>query len=680
MYACIAELINRATAPLQRQTASEFKRDPGTDLIIDPSRTVSTNFVPTIVLLQPNLDSPPPCKRADGAPWRDVSCRASPAQLLMIDCITVCHRLRLFSVSTRFCSVWRLFSHSQEPRRVAQVTTTHCAALVTATRSLPRLGLNVTARNHMTDLCVFERGQFPFFSPFQPQTTREVRPQPIGSAQKSGWIGRRKDSRVCAGHYPAVASPGQSLLLNGRYLWLGESLDRPAGPAKMFPSRNQLACAPVRRKKMSEEFLSGDSDSRDSGVSDMDITDMPTSFACTSQEQKSCFNIDIEMDGMDLGEEEENQLIIEEFSGRKSSTRTARALSDVTSSYNNRQNTLQPAYNESPVSRKTFLKPSATKLCRKRTFGGVENSFKRIRAESIDENEELQPTCSTVGRRSSSFGSTTIHRVQSLSVLERGESYASHVSADLPTLPEIHYGLRTISPSDSQAFRRISAETLVDLLHSLTELEFSSRYVIIDCRYSYEYFGGHIRSALNVCDPTDCTRIFYESENQGRIPIFYCEYSQKRGPTMAYALRTLDRQRNLLSYPHCDYKEMYVLDKGYKNFYEFTQARQISSLCSPMGYTRMDDVRFTEELKQYGFHKKNSHVTAASAFKNSSRAKGLLRQRSAESPSAALTSQRSSRRPLFGERLSPIPSQAGESSASRTPSPVAAPPALLSFS
>lgn len=83
------------------------------------------------------------------------------------------------------------------------------------------------------------------------------------------------------------------------------------------------------------------------------------------------------------------------------------------------------------------------------------------------------------------------------------------------------------------AFRRLEASGLSNLLKSLTQEEFLSRFILVDCRYPYEYDGGHIKYAVNLYEQKECDDFFFgEHCNSNRIPIFYCEYSQKRGPTM----------------------------------------------------------------------------------------------------------------------------------------------------
>ena len=66
--------------------------------------------------------------------------------------------------------------------------------------------------------------------------------------------------------------------------------------------------------------------------------------------------------------------------------------------------------------------------------------------------------------------------------------------------------------------------------------------IIIDCRYMYEYVGGHIESSVNVTDPIDIETMFFSGtspecfqnnfQRENLVIIFHCEFSQKRGPKM----------------------------------------------------------------------------------------------------------------------------------------------------
>jgi len=146
----------------------------------------------------------------------------------------------------------------------------------------------------------------------------------------------------------------------------------------------------------------------------------------------------------------------------------------------------------------------------------------------------------------------------------------------------------------------------------------TKRYLVIDCRYDYEYkgnpkgddfcfnnsiLGGHIKDAINIdaletlerlflshrqllCDDYYLNKIKFDLQNllltshliepinlnsnssEPPILIFHCEFSQKRGPRALRALRNLDRQLNAHRWPHLYYPQVYLLEEGYQNFHK----------------------------------------------------------------------------------------------------------------
>ena len=60
------------------------------------------------------------------------------------------------------------------------------------------------------------------------------------------------------------------------------------------------------------------------------------------------------------------------------------------------------------------------------------------------------------------------------------------------------------------------------------------KYCIIDCRYEYEYQGGHIRNALNIKTPHELEVKYLKtpSADPNQILIFHCEFSSYRGPNL----------------------------------------------------------------------------------------------------------------------------------------------------
>ena len=66
-----------------------------------------------------------------------------------------------------------------------------------------------------------------------------------------------------------------------------------------------------------------------------------------------------------------------------------------------------------------------------------------------------------------------------------------------------------------------------------------AKFTLIDCRFPYEFNGGHIRGAKNIWKQEDLMSAFfggalkYPEDNKKReVFIFHCEFSSKRGPKM----------------------------------------------------------------------------------------------------------------------------------------------------
>lgn len=98
------------------------------------------------------------------------------------------------------------------------------------------------------------------------------------------------------------------------------------------------------------------------------------------------------------------------------------------------------------------------------------------------------------------------------------------------TIDKPHY-------TQHSAYGSISAQTVCELLSSLTSEQFCRKFFLVDCRYPFEYRGGHIKNAVNIYELEQVEPIFYPSDPEkfleinSKIPIFYCEFSQKRGPS-----------------------------------------------------------------------------------------------------------------------------------------------------
>ena len=117
-------------------------------------------------------------------------------------------------------------------------------------------------------------------------------------------------------------------------------------------------------------------------------------------------------------------------------------------------------------------------------------------------------------------------------------------------------------------------------------------FLVVDARFNYEYMGGHIVNAVNINSDSELLKLLHRP----RILIFHCEFSSVRGPSLAKKLRNLDRSQNV--YPKLNIPEIYILEGGYKEFFN-----EYPEYCAPMAYVTMHDKRFKDECAE--MHKKN---------------------------------------------------------------------------
>jgi len=140
----------------------------------------------------------------------------------------------------------------------------------------------------------------------------------------------------------------------------------------------------------------------------------------------------------------------------------------------------------------------------------------------------------------------------------------------------------------------ISRATVVDLIEGRYADTFD-QYFIIDCRYEYEFNGGHIRGASSMV-PVEAEQklqeLFLNNPIKGsRVAIvFHCEFSSKRGPRACELLRKMDRLANRPDYPNLHYPYVYVMEGGYQKFYE-----EYKPYCDGE-YLAMKDKKYTAEL------------------------------------------------------------------------------------
>jgi len=157
----------------------------------------------------------------------------------------------------------------------------------------------------------------------------------------------------------------------------------------------------------------------------------------------------------------------------------------------------------------------------------------------------------------------------------------------LPTCQSKHPDLKGITP-----------QTMADLLDGKFD-DLVEEFFIVDSRYPYEFEGGHIKDALNIFEKQHILTQFLknppkEKSEKRKILIFHCEFSSKRGPSMSRFLRNKDRDAHQDSYPNLYYPELYLLEGGYKEFYNLKP-----DYCEPKKYREMLDPDYQQQLKLF---------------------------------------------------------------------------------
>ncbi|KAM5234319.1 M-phase inducer phosphatase 1 isoform 3-T3 [Hipposideros larvatus] len=147
-----------------------------------------------------------------------------------------------------------------------------------------------------------------------------------------------------------------------------------------------------------------------------------------------------------------------------------------------------------------------------------------------------------------------------------------------------------------QDLKYISPEIMASVLNGKFA-NLIKEFVIIDCRYPYEYEGGHIKGAVNLHMEEEVEDFLLKkpivpSDGKRVIVVFHCEFSSERGPRMCRYVRERDRLGN--EYPRLHYPELYVLKGGYKEFFLKCQSH-----CEPPSYRPMHHEDFKEDLKKF---------------------------------------------------------------------------------
>mmetsp|Transcript_11804 Transcript_11804/g.19186 ORF Transcript_11804/g.19186 Transcript_11804/m.19186 type:complete len:312 (-) Transcript_11804:319-1254(-) len=156
---------------------------------------------------------------------------------------------------------------------------------------------------------------------------------------------------------------------------------------------------------------------------------------------------------------------------------------------------------------------------------------------------------------------------------------------------DVEPALPVVFPSPAHDLKFITSETMRDLLDGKFQNQMS-RLLIVDCRFPYEYEGGHIAGAVNAWQPSCIEELLFANPapEESMVIVFHCEFSIKRAPEMCRHLRNVDRKLHCQCYPNVYYPQIFVMEGGYQKFFENFKDR-----CKPEAYVPMKDTQFSCE-------------------------------------------------------------------------------------
>lgn len=173
-----------------------------------------------------------------------------------------------------------------------------------------------------------------------------------------------------------------------------------------------------------------------------------------------------------------------------------------------------------------------------------------------------------------------------------GEEYKPSFSRSAPgsrrvtpskTLPT---EIRTPNSNKERIFGGSVPRVSIHTVHRLLTTEIKCNYIIVDCRYPYEFEGGHIATAVS-CPPNEKLTLMdwlFNPEHgvtvkSPTVLVMHCEFSQCRAPRMA-----TDVLREYLTRGLNTGLEVYIMKGGYCEFF-----RNYRQWCDPMEYIAMHD-------------------------------------------------------------------------------------------
>ncbi|XP_045188265.2 M-phase inducer phosphatase 1-like [Mercenaria mercenaria] len=249
----------------------------------------------------------------------------------------------------------------------------------------------------------------------------------------------------------------------------------------------------------------------------------------------------------------------------------------------------------------TDLDGSFTEVCRKPLGRFLSFDVKRslFSGKRLSEQADDSRVTKRLRKTESGVGRISLQKLSPMSENDDVKSVVHRLSTDDDVIADGSrpYTLPTIAGKHSD-LKAISPETMNDVLQGCYDDEID-HVTVIDCRYPYEFDGGHIKSAINLYTQSAIQEFLSRhscshASSKKHVLIFHCEFSSERGPKMYRHLRSEDRAMNKDYYPRLNFPEIYLLEGGYKAlFYKFMKQ------CSPQTYKPMLHKDHAADLRHF---------------------------------------------------------------------------------
>lgn len=145
---------------------------------------------------------------------------------------------------------------------------------------------------------------------------------------------------------------------------------------------------------------------------------------------------------------------------------------------------------------------------------------KRRELENPSPNTMILP-----GKRIKGDPAPKIRRAMTFNGVQNTGSIIDDFNTPLPLLP-------SFLEDGKDMIRRITPATLSNALSGVYNNDIGELH-LIDCRYPFEFLGGHIQTAVNMTSISDLeSKFFTQIKTKKTVLIFHCEYSVQRAPQM----------------------------------------------------------------------------------------------------------------------------------------------------